>query len=212
MRPSASRTPASRPSRQPSPGRAIGSRSHACRSTPTSIDSKQAVQCSWWQDRAFWIAMHAYRLMAADSRLPPQRARGEMHNIWIAEADGSNPQQLTQGPGVNQGSPYWSPDGRRIAFDAEGEDAHRHLWMMDADGGAPRRLTAEAGDQVVPTWSHDARWIYYSWWQADTRDIWRVPPMAAPHSGSPTGRPAHSRASRRTAETYCSNRRTPIRR
>jgi Tol biopolymer transport system component len=98
-----------------------------------------------------------------------------MHNIWIAEADGSNPQQLTQGPENDQGSPYWSPDGRRIAFDAEGQDAHRHLWMMDADGGAPRRLTAEAGDQVVPTWSHDARWIYYSWRQADTRDIWRMP-------------------------------------
>ncbi len=47
--------------------------------------------------------------------------------------------------------------------------------MIDADGGAPRRLTAEAGDQVVPTWSHDGRWIYYSWWQADTRDIWRMP-------------------------------------
>ena len=46
---------------------------------------------------------------------------------------------------------------------------------MDADGGAPRRLTAEAGDQVVPTWSQDGRWIYYSWWQADTRDIWRMP-------------------------------------
>ena len=50
-----------------------------------------------------------------------------------------------------------------------------HLWMIDVDGGAPRRLTAEAGYQVVPTWSHDGRWIYYSRWQADTRDIWRVP-------------------------------------
>ena len=47
--------------------------------------------------------------------------------------------------------------------------------MIDADGGAPRRLTAEAGEQVVPTWSQDGRWIYYSWWQADTRDIWRMP-------------------------------------
>ena len=96
-------------------------------------------------------------------------------DIWIAEADGSNPQQLTHGPGADQGSPSWSPDGRRIAFDSLGKDSHIHLWMIDADGGAPRRLTAEAGDQVVPTWSHDGRWIYYSWWQADTRDIWRMP-------------------------------------
>ena len=104
------------------------------------------------------------------------RAPGNGMDIWVAEADGSNPQQLTHGPGVNQGSPSWSPDGRRIAFDAQGDDpkdSHTHLWMIDADGGAPRRLTPEAGDQVVPTWSHDGRWIYYSWWQADTRDIWR---------------------------------------
>jgi Tol biopolymer transport system component len=126
----------------------------------------------------------------SDARLSPDGRRlafasgrgsgGEDHNIWLAEADGSNPQQLTHSPGIDQGSPYWSPDGRRIAFDAEVRDAHRHLWMMDADGDAPRRLTAEAGDQVVPTWSHDGRWIYYSWWQADRRDIWRVPADGGP--------------------------------
>jgi Tol biopolymer transport system component len=122
-----------------------------------------------------------------DSRLSPdgrrlafasRRAPGNRMDIWVAEADGSNPQQLTHGPGVSQGSPSWSPDGRRIAFDAQEEgpkDSHIHLWMIDADGGAPRRLTPEAGDQVVPTWSHDGRWIYYSWWQADGRDIWRMP-------------------------------------
>ena len=118
--------------------------------------------------------MHAYRLTAAGSRLPPRERAAKM-DIWIAEADGSNPQQLTHGPGASQGSPSWSPDGRRIAFDAQGKDSRIHLWMIDADGGAPRQLTAEAGEQVVPTWSHDGRWIYYSWRQANTRDIWRMP-------------------------------------
>lgn len=114
------------------------------------------------------------RVAFASDRAPP----GNRLDIWVAEADGSNPQQLTHGPGVNQGSPSWAPDGQRIAFDAQADDPkdpHIHLWMIDADGGAPRRLTPEAGDQVVPTWSHDGQWIYYSWWQGDTRDIWRRP-------------------------------------
>ena len=120
------------------------------------------------------------RLSADGSRLAfaSARAPGNRMDIWVADADGSNPQQLTHGPGGSQGSPSWSPNGRRIAFDAQGDDpkdSHTHLWIIDADGGAPRRLTPETGDQVVPTWSHDGRWIYYSWWQAVTRDIWRRP-------------------------------------
>ena len=119
-----------------------------------------------------------------DARLSPDgrrlafasdRAPDKTMDIWIAEADGSNPQRLTHGPGITQGSPSWSPDGRRLAFDAVGKDSRSHLWMIDADGGTPRQLTADKGDQVVPTWSQDGRWIYYAWWQADTRDIWRMP-------------------------------------
>ena len=46
--------------------------------------------------------------------------------------------------------------------------------MIDADGGTPRRLTTQAGDESVPTWSHDGRWIYFSGDQGTGRDIWRV--------------------------------------
>jgi eukaryotic-like serine/threonine-protein kinase len=122
--------------------------------------------------------------MDEDARLSPDgrrlafasaRASGTTVDIWIAEADGSNLQQLTHGLGRSLGSPSWSPDGRRIAFDVRGEDSRNHLWMIDADGGAPRRLTAEKDEQVVPTWSRDGRWIYFSWWQAGGRDIWRMP-------------------------------------
>jgi Tol biopolymer transport system component len=129
----------------------------------------QLVAGSSFMDFDARLSLDGRRLAFASAR-----AGGKL-NIWIAEVDGANPQQLTRGPGVSQGSPSWSPDGRRIAFDAEGEDSRTHLWVIDADGGAPRRLTADVGDQVVPTWSHDGQWIYYSRWQADTRDIWRSP-------------------------------------
>jgi Tol biopolymer transport system component len=47
--------------------------------------------------------------------------------------------------------------------------------MIDAEGGTPRRLTTRAGDESVPTWSHDGRWIYFTSEQGGTaRDVWRV--------------------------------------
>jgi Tol biopolymer transport system component len=103
------------------------------------------------------------------------RAGGDIPDIWVAQADGSNPQQLTHGPGPAQGSPSWSPDGSRIAFDSlSGDDSRFHIWLIDADGGTPHRLTTQSGDQVVPTWSHDGRWIYFSGDSGTGRDIWRV--------------------------------------
>jgi WD40 repeat protein len=58
---------------------------------------------------------------------------------------------------------------------------HYHIWIIDADGGTPRRLTTQGGDEVVPTWSQDGRWIYFSGDQGTGRDIWRV----SPSGGSP---------------------------
>jgi eukaryotic-like serine/threonine-protein kinase len=98
--------------------------------------------------------------------------RGE---IWVAQADGSNAQQLTHGPGIAQASASWAPDGRRIAFDSFTDDLHFHIWVIDADGGTPRQLTTQAGNQSMPTWSHDGKWIYFSGDQGSGRDIWRVP-------------------------------------
>jgi serine/threonine protein kinase len=101
---------------------------------------------------------------------------GDAHEIWLAEADGSNSVQLTRGPGLVQGSPRWSPDGRRIAFDSLGEDGHWDIWTIDADGGSPHRLTQGPGDENVPSWSRDGRFVYFaSRPEGGPPDVWRIP-------------------------------------
>jgi len=117
------------------------------------------------------------------------RRSGEAVEIWSASADGSNPQQLTHGPGTRHGAPAWSPDGRRIAFEALRENGHWDIWLMDNDGGAPRRLTADPGDEQKATWSRDGRWIYFSSDRDGRLDIWRTPASGGPaervtHGGS----------------------------
>ena len=94
---------------------------------------------------------------------------GEAMEIWIAGADGSSPQQLTHGPGRWQCAPQWSPDGRQIAFDSQGDDYRSHIWTSAADGGLPRQITSDSGS--VPTWARDGQSIYYT---RPSGDIWQI--------------------------------------
>jgi dipeptidyl aminopeptidase/acylaminoacyl peptidase len=100
--------------------------------------------------------------------------------IWLGGADGSNPTQLTHGPGRWQGSPRWSPDDRRIAFDSYGENGQWHIWTIDADGGSPRRLTSSPAAHSSPTWSPDGRFVYFSSDRGGAETIWRVPADGGP--------------------------------
>jgi Tol biopolymer transport system component len=116
------------------------------------------------------------------SRISFASSRGDGGNdeIWLAAADGSNPTQLTRGPGVNQGSPRWSPDGGRIAFDSLDEDGHSDIWTIDAEGGGLRRLTSSPVPHYWPTWSHDGRFVYFNRGSSGALTIWRVPAGGGP--------------------------------
>jgi eukaryotic-like serine/threonine-protein kinase len=95
--------------------------------------------------------------------------------IWVAAADGSNPTQLTRGPGSYQSSPRFSPDGRTVAFDSRGEDGRWDVCTVDSEGGPPRRFTTNEGDDNLPSWSHDGRSLYWVSDRGGGRGIWRAP-------------------------------------
>jgi Tol biopolymer transport system component len=123
---------------------------------------------------SYWDGAAAFspdgRLVAFESM-----RSGERIEIWLSAADGKNPVQLTRGPGLWQGSPAWSPDGRRVAFDSQGEDRRWDIWTIDVAGGGPQRLTQNPGNENVPTWSRDGRWVYYSSEREGKGGIWRIP-------------------------------------
>ena len=75
-------------------------------------------------------------------------------DVWIMNADGSDPVNLTQGRDC--ASPAWSPDGTQIAYIASGE-----IWLIDADGSNPQQVTDDAVDKARLWWSEDGRSIYY---------------------------------------------------
>jgi Tol biopolymer transport system component len=87
---------------------------------------------------------------------------GHGAEIWLADADGSNPARLTRGPGRFQGSPHWSPDGRVIAFDSRAESGRVDIWTIGVSGSGLRQITHDPADEVVPSFSRDGRFIYFA--------------------------------------------------
>jgi hypothetical protein len=72
------------------------------------------------------------------------------------------------------GSPRWSPDGRKIAFDSTVE-GQAEIYTVNADGGPAARITNHPGLDAVPTWSRDGSWIYFTSDRTGERQIWKVP-------------------------------------
>lgn len=78
--------------------------------------------------------------------------------IWIMNADGSNPTQLTDNTAVEQHARL-SPNGSRIAFTSR-DGSDRELWVMDVDGSSPTQLTSNMVDED-PKWSPDGTQIVF---------------------------------------------------
>jgi Tol biopolymer transport system component len=95
--------------------------------------------------------------------------------LWMANADGSNPAVLTSfANGTPVGTPRWSPAGDRIAFDSA-RNGHSVIYEMALNGSAPRLLASDGGDDMMPSWSRDGRFVYFLRRDGSQRAIWRRP-------------------------------------
>lgn len=69
--------------------------------------------------------------------------RPETRQVWVMNADGSNPRPLTNGLG-GVAMPRWSPDGKWIVFLAQwgiakpNDQTHFNVWIVPVDGGKPK--------------------------------------------------------------------------
>jgi len=104
-----------------------------------------------------------------------QSTRTGYHEIWRADADGSNPIQLTHFAKNLTGTPRWSPDSRWITFDSRPE-GHSEVFVINAEGGQPRQVTQGNSENGVASWSTDGKWIYFASNRGGTWEVWKITP------------------------------------
>lgn len=90
--------------------------------------------------------------------------------IYTVRADGSEMTNLTNNPAYDA-NPFWSPDGKRIAFqsDRNSPGLYSQIFLMDADGANVAPLTTNTDERQLPLningklnpWSPDGSKLLY---------------------------------------------------
>jgi Tol biopolymer transport system component/imidazolonepropionase-like amidohydrolase len=92
--------------------------------------------------------------------------------LWTLPADGGTATAVTD-IFLDARQPSWSPDGRRIAFQAY-RDSTWQIWTIDADGKELKPVTSSPYDDREPAWSPDGTRLAFSSDRGGSYDIWVV--------------------------------------
>jgi Tol biopolymer transport system component len=98
--------------------------------------------------------------------------RSGREEIWVADADGSRPVQVTR-IGSRTSNPRWSPDDQSLVFNSW--NPRSELYSVNLSDGLVERLTDDPGNQLEPSWSRNGKWIYCGSSRTGRLEIHRVP-------------------------------------
>ena len=103
---------------------------------------------------------------------------GTNNEVYVLNADGSSPVNLTPDAARYDGWPVWSPDGKRIAFASGVPGQQNHaIFLIDPDGTNKVQLTQPVpgwGDfmyNTQPAFAHDGKRMIYTMYKPAQREV-----------------------------------------
>jgi serine/threonine protein kinase len=137
--------------------------------SPTALPTRQPTTLPTDEPTATPAPTEAPSYMGGGGRLAfvSDRDDGRTLQIWTIDPEGTNPEQLTFGPG-DKIEPRWSPDGSRLLFssnggrDQFGNDLGLDVWVINADGTGIKNVTHHLGDDTGASWSPDGHSIAFT--------------------------------------------------
>ncbi len=123
-----------------------------------SLDSKKIV---WRASRPQGEAADLYSALLKDGFVEPSAL-----NIFIADIDGSNVQQVTNLPGANW-APFFHPDGERILFTSNHHSLESggrlfDIFVINSDGSNLEQVTHSGTFDAFPMFSYDGKYLVFS--------------------------------------------------
>ena len=98
--------------------------------------------------------------------------RGGIDEIWISDPDGTQPVQVSNFKSSGVQGPSWSPDGKKIAFDTP-QAGSIEVYIVDISERVSRKLKTNISTAMMPSWSHDGKWIYFM--SHGGKEVYRCP-------------------------------------
>ncbi len=121
-----------------------------------SHSGKQIVWRTYRTDDATKVA--AFRDLLAKDLVKPAKM-----DIWVANADGTNPRRITDKPGASF-APFFTPDDKKIIYSSNWENPRSRnfdLYMVPVAGGEPVPVTRDSDFDGFPMFSPDGKWLVF---------------------------------------------------
>lgn len=125
---------------------------------------------AWFSPDGKYIVWRAgYPTTAADTAdylnlLRNKLVRPARVEVWVANADGSNPRQVTRLGGANF-APVFTPDGKKIIFSSNYENPRSgafDLYLINVDGTGLEKVTTHPDFDSFPMFTYDGKQLVWA--------------------------------------------------